>query len=81
MPILLENFDQKSWIRRLGNFLEDTLAKARHTQVPFWFPRSGPIETFDRGALEFYREMAHLATRQSSPTLKFLKRAKSCCTC
>ena len=61
MPISLENFDQKSWIHRLGNFLEDAVAKARHTQVPFWFPRSGRIETFNRGALEHYREMAHLA--------------------
>ena len=61
MPTSLETFDQNAWVRRLGAYLEETVVQARHTQVPFWFPSIGQIETFKRGALEHYREMAHLA--------------------
>ena len=61
MFITLEDFDRKAWIRRLGATLEETVANVRHTQVPFWFPRAGRIETLNKEALRHYREMAALA--------------------
>ena len=61
MPTKLNDFDHRGWIRRLGASLEETVAKARHTQVPFWFPSAGRIEAFNTAALEHYREMAELA--------------------
>ena len=57
----LREFDRKGWIRRFGASLEETVANARHTRVPFWFPSVERIETFNRAALRHYREMAELA--------------------
>ena len=61
MTTTLEGFNRKDWIRRLGANLEETVAKARHTRVPFWFLSSGRIANFDRAALRHYRDMAALA--------------------